>query len=61
MPLLFQVVMLFGGGGVDIGFDFPQRKGIDVAPEILYDPYWFTGFQVVDKTEAGHRGGPKPN
>jgi hypothetical protein len=44
-------VLDFAGGGIDIGFDFPQRQHIDVGPEVQYDPQWFTGFQIVDKKQ----------
>ena len=45
---IFQIVFNFGAGEIDIGFDFPQFHGIDAAPEVQYDPQWFTGFQIVD-------------
>ncbi len=31
---IFQIVFNFAGGGVDIGFDFPQHHGLDVGPEV---------------------------
>ena len=31
---IFQIVFNFGGGAVDISFDFPQHHGLDVGPEV---------------------------
>jgi hypothetical protein len=33
---IFQIVFNFGGGAVDISFDFPQHHGLDVGPEVRF-------------------------
>jgi len=52
---IFQTVMTFGGGAVDIGFDFPQHHGIDVGPEVEYHPSFAIGFQIVNKGKEKKR------
>ena len=45
----FTASFTFTEGGIDMGFNFPQRHGIDVMPEASYSPSFAVGFQILDK------------
>lgn len=46
---VMSVTFTFSETIIDIGFNFPQRHGIDVMPEVYYSPNWVTGFHIYDK------------